>query len=234
MPPPEVSVVVLCYRAGEALRNVVEPLVRQLTDARLEYELVLVANYWPGTDDATPAVAREYEGRRVVVLAEPKQGGMGWDMRCGFRAARGDAMVVLDGDDQNPTEDVLRAYRLLRDSGADLVKGVRIARFDGLHRRLISVVYNFLFRAVFGTQGLWDINGKPKALTREAYGRIDLRSSDWFVDAEIVLEALGHGMTVRELPVVFRRNDERPSFVKVATAIEFLRNIAAYRARRWR
>ena len=54
---PELSVVVLCYRAQEGLRLVVEPLHEELVSSGVPYELVLVANYWQGTADETPREA---------------------------------------------------------------------------------------------------------------------------------------------------------------------------------
>jgi glycosyltransferase involved in cell wall biosynthesis len=198
------------------------------------YELVLVANYWPGEVDSTPELVEKYRGANVAIVKREKQGAMGWDMRSGLEAASGDVIVVIDGDGQNPTDDVLKMYRLMRQSGADVMKGLRIARFDGLYRRGISVVFNFMFRAMFDSTGLWDINGKPKAMTRSAYERMDLRSGDWFADAEIILEALRNRMQIGEMPVVFRRNDERASLVRGSAIIEFVGNMVRYRLTRWR
>jgi hypothetical protein len=143
-------------------------------------------------------------------------------------------MVVIDGDAQNPTEDVLKMYRLMRQTGVDVMKGIRIARFDGLYRRMISVVYNFFFRAMFGTTGLWDINGKPKGITRSAYERMDLRADNWFIDAEIVLEARRNELEIGEMSVIFRRNDDRASFVRASAILEFIREMIEYRMTRWR
>ena len=42
---------------------------------------------------------------------------MGWDMRSGLDAATGSTIVAIDGDAQNPVEDVLRMYRLLHETG---------------------------------------------------------------------------------------------------------------------
>jgi glycosyltransferase involved in cell wall biosynthesis len=230
----ELSAIVLCYRAGESIKRVVQPLDRELAESGVEYELVLVANYWPGTGDSTPEVVQDYRRANVTIVTREKRGAMGWDMRSGLEASSGEVMVVIDGDAQNPTEDVLKMYRLMQRTGSDVMKGVRIARFDGLRRRLLSVVYNFLFRSLFRTAELWDINGKPKAMTRSAYEQMDLRSDDWFIDAEIVLEALKNGMRIGEMPVVFRRSDERPSFVQVSAILEFVVNMLRYRLTRWR
>jgi hypothetical protein len=150
-------------------------------------------------------------------------------MRRGLEAASGASLVVIDGDEQNPFEDVLRAHRLLESSGADLVKGRRTSRFDGPLRHFVSLAYNATFLALFRTQGLWDINGKPKGLRRSAYEQLRLTADDWFIDAEIVLQARDLGMTITELPVVFHENRDRRSFVHVGAVLEFLKNMARSR-----
>jgi hypothetical protein len=179
-------------------------------------------------------VAEELAQQRdhVRVVARPKEGAMGWDMRSGLDVARGASLIVLDGDAQNPVSDVIRMYREMKDTGADVMKGRRVLRHDGRYRRLLSVTYNILFRLFFGTRGLWDINGKPKGLTREAYERLDLRSDDWFIDAEIVLKARALGLTITEMPVEFFENEERASMVRPSAIWEFARNMVRTRLRR--
>jgi glycosyltransferase involved in cell wall biosynthesis len=233
---PELSVVVLCFAAGESIHGVLDPLCALLDKAGVRYELVLVANYWPDQPDLTREVVRRFaESRKnAVVIDEEKQGGMGWDLRSGLAATTGEIIVAIDGDAQNPVADVLRMFELLRRTGADVGKGVRTNRADGLYRRIVSSGYNMLFRLLFGTWNLWDINGKPKGLTRRAYDRMSLKSNDWFVDAEIVLAARRAGMTIVELPVIFLENKERSSFVRFSTIWEFARNMARYRLRRHR
>jgi glycosyltransferase involved in cell wall biosynthesis len=230
---PELSAIVLCYRAGQSILRVVEPLYQQVQDEGVPFELVLVANYWPGRDDDTPAVVEQFAGTHdhVRQIIRAKEGGMGWDMRTGLKAARGRYLVVIDGDAQNPVDDVVNMYRLMRSGGLEVMKGRRIARFDGVYRRIVSTTYNAAFRLLFWTRGIWDINGKPKGLTRGAYERMDLRSNGWFVDAEIVLAARRLGLKVGEMPVVFRAS-ERASFVRPTAIFEFLVNMALYRVGR--
>jgi glycosyltransferase involved in cell wall biosynthesis len=226
----DLSAVVLCYRAGESILRVVEPLHEQLAAEGIGFELVLVANYWPGTDDETPRIVEEFARRNdhVRTVIRPKEGAMGWDMRLGLEAAAGDVIVVIDGDAQNPVEDVPKMYRLMRATGVDVMKGRRTLRYDSLYRHVVSFVYNVLFLALFRTRGLWDINGKPKGMTRSAYERMSLRSDDWFIDAEIVLAARRLGLSIEEMPVVFHAT-ERASFVRVSAIGEFLVNMVRYR-----
>jgi glycosyltransferase involved in cell wall biosynthesis len=224
---PDLSAVVLCFRAGESIHQVLGPLRELLDESGASHEMVLVANYWENDNDPTPSIVRRYasEHDRVRVVDQPKCGGMGWDMRAGFEAASGRYVVVIDGDAQNPVEDVLRIYALLRDGDYEVMKGRRTIRHDGLYRRTISFGYNAIFRLMFRTWGLWDINGKPKAVTRRALEAMCLRSDDWFIDAEIVLEARRLGLRIGEMPVVFRENKDRSSFVRISAIWEFLANM---------
>jgi glycosyltransferase involved in cell wall biosynthesis len=233
VPDPELSVIVLCYRAEEHAAEVVLPLLDRLEEADADFELILVANYW-SPDDRTRPVAEELaRGReRVRVVATHKQGDMGWDMRSGLREARGSYLVIIDGDAQVPVEYALQSWNELKQTGAAVVKGRRYARDDGLIRSLISVGYNVLFRLLFGTRGLWDINGRPKGLTREAFEQLGLVTDDWFTDAEIVLKARRLGLRVHEFPVRFLRNPVRGSFVGLGTVSEFLRNMILWRLHR--
>lgn len=228
---PELSVVILCYGAREQVPHVVGPLHEELEATSVPYELILVANYWPGTGDPTPAHAEAFarEHPHVSVVARPKAGGMGWDLRSGLEVARGSMLVYLDGDGQVSTHDALVAYRRLQETGADVVKGRREMREDGSVRTLTSLVYNLLFRLLFRTRPLWDVNGQPKGLTRGAYERLDLKTDDWFTDAEIVLKARAMGLTIVEFPVRFRQRRTPGSLVGPGTVWEFLANMAAWR-----
>ena len=231
---PLLSAIVLCYEAREAIHRVIDPLYEQLEASGIPYELVLVANQWPGNPDPTGRIVEEWARDRdtVVCVIEEKQGAMGWDMRSGFSAASGDYLIVIDGDAQNPVDDLLKMYRRMTATGVDVMKGRRIARFDGPSRRAVSGVFNLAFAVIFRTRGIWDINGKPKGLTRAAYQALNLQSDDWFIDAEIVLSARRRGLVVAEMPVVFHRNEERGSFVGWSAIVEFIRNMARQRFRR--
>jgi glycosyltransferase involved in cell wall biosynthesis len=232
---PELSAIVLCFGASEGITRVTDPLLEQLREEDLDFELVLVANRLPGDGDPTSGVVERLAAQHpeVVPVLRPKEGGMGWDMRSGFAAASGEIMVVIDGDTQNPVGDIVRMYREMRRTGADVMKGRRIARFDGLWRRTQSFVFNAAFRLLFGTTGVWDINGKPKGLTRDAYRRLTLTSDHWFVDAEIVIKAQRSGMEIAELPVIFRQNIDRASLVKPSAVWEFVVDMVKARIGRY-
>ena len=73
------------------------------------------------------------------------------------------------------------------------------------------------------------MNGQPKGLTRAAHERLDLRTDDWFTDAEILLKAKELGLRVVEVPVRFHPRRAGGSNVGPGTVWEFLVNMARWR-----
>ena len=232
---PDISIIILCYMAGAPIRDFVDVIRREGLKRNCRFELILVAHYWPGRDDETPQVVRNYAADKedCKVVAEPKQGGMGWDMRSGLKAASGRVLVVIDGDNQFSPELVYEVYDMLIAENLDLCKTHRVKRMDGLYRHFISVVFNLVFRILFPGCRYKDINSKPKALRREAYKKMNLVSDDWFIDAEIMMQAQRLDLQVGSFPIRFEKNS-RQSFVKPWAIFEFLKNLTIHRFREFK
>jgi glycosyltransferase involved in cell wall biosynthesis len=236
---PPLSVVILCYRAEEFAPTFVSRMKKTLEAHGLVYELVLVANYHADRQppDRTPEIVRELarHDSTITVVARPKEGMMGWDMRSGLEAACGEAVAVIDGDGQMPPEDVVAVYECLQQGNFDMAKTFRVERFDGLWRRLISHIYNACLKLLFPRVRVRDANGKPKIFSRRALERLHLSSDDWFIDAEMIIQASELGLRIGEVPTVFHKNPTRPSFIRPGAIFEFVLNLVRYRLRTlWR
>ena len=233
MDVPEISVVVLEYRSAETITSFVDSLVESLEKENLRWEIVLVGNYFEGKGDQTPEVINKIASReaRIKVVAKIKKGMMGWDMKAGLQAATGQSLAVIDGDGQMPSEDVVRVYQLMKDNELDFAKTYRTKRNDGSYRKLISIVYNILFKIMFPGIKASDMNSKPKIMTRAFYEKINLESNGWFIDAEIMILARRLSLKIGEIETVFHSLDSRPSFVKPLSILEFLFNLFIYRIR---
>lgn len=236
MTAPELSVVVLCYRAGSEITPYISSIVKELTDASLDYEIVLVANYdAAGDGDETQLVARTLaaQNRRIICVAEAKQGRMGWDLRRGLAAARGRYVGFVDGDGETAAGDILRLYSAVIADRVDFGKMYRIRRADSALRQTVSTMFNLLFSLFFPIARLSDVNGKPKILASAALSRMQLTSNDWFADAEIVLEAHRLGIRCTELPCEGLKSTWHTSFIGLPAVLEFLKNLLVYRIRYW-
>ena len=146
----------------------------------------------------------------------------------GLDAARGTYIGVIDGDGQFPPESIIAYLLKCELEDLDFTKTYRVIRDDGLYRRFISIVYNAIFSLLFGFK-VRDINSKPKIIRRDKYELLQLKSDDWFADAEIVIRARELGLKIGETPVHFSLNDQHGSFVKPKAILEFSANLLRYR-----
>lgn len=229
---PEISIVVLCYQAGDQTKPFVANTIKIMEDANIfDYELVLVGNYRPNTPDTTPAVVAELAlaNPKIKYVAKEKKGMMGWDMKSGLAAANGNYLAVIDGDGQMPIEDLVKVYNKIKNNGLDLVKTYRIQRGDSAWRKIISFIYNRIFSILFPGTKSCDINSKPKIFTRAVYNKFELTADDWFLDAEIMIQSRRLGLKIFEIPTHFRGLEDRKSFVKTTTIFEFIKNLVIYR-----
>mgnify|MGYP005640501645 CR=1 FL=1 len=233
---PNLSVVLLCYRSEDAILSYVEELKTCLTELNIEWEIILIGNYIAGSNDRTPEIAKTIAAQdpRINALTKEKKGMMGWDMKSGFESVSGKVIAVTDGDGQFPLADVGRVYRKLIDEDLDMVKTYRDKRCDGLYRRILSAIYNFIFSIFFPGFPCRDVNSKPKIFKADVLRKFDLLSEDWFIDAEIIIKARRLNIKFAELPTQFKKLDSRGSFVKPSAIIEFIVNMVLFRLREYR
>lgn len=230
---PEISIVILCYKEGNLIKQFTKRTSDMLEANKIhDYELILVGNYHQNSDDQTPRVVAELAGQnpKILYVAKPKQGMMGWDMRSGLREASGRYIAVIDGDGQMPIEDLVRVYRKIKAEKLALVKTYRAERGDNRWRKFLNTIYNLFFRILFPGLNSKDINSKPKIMTKEAYQKLSLESDDWFIDAEIMIQARRFNFKIGELPTSFKElSGQRKSFVGLSTIFEFIKNLIIFR-----
>jgi len=140
---PGVSVVIPVYNEEAVLPALFARLYPALDALDASYELIFVND---GSRDASPALLREQYGRRpdvtrVILL----NGNFGQHLAimAGFEASRGERVVTLDADLQNPPEEIGKLLAKM-DEGYDYVGAVRRDRQDTAFRRGASRLMNAL------------------------------------------------------------------------------------------
>lgn len=228
---PEISVVVLCYHSGQTILPIFNDLETLLTGLNVNYEIILVANDFHESKDETAEIVKKLalDHPFVKPITKIKEGMMGWDMMQGMNGCSGKYICVIDGDGQFPIDSIRQVYELIKTKNYDLVKTYRIKRLDGLYRRIISTVYNTVFRILFPNIQSIDVNSKPKIMSKEVYSRLNLEATDWFIDAEIMIKARKFKLRIKEIPIVFEANNSRESYINYAAILEFIRNLIAYK-----
>lgn len=149
-PKPSVSLVIPVLNEEANLRELLRRTVEVCRHLHRPWEIVLVDD---GSEDRSASLiedaAREYPGRILGVLLNRNYGQHAAVM-AGFEASRGEIVVTLDADLQNPPEEIPKLLEKA-DEGCDVVGSVRILRHDSLFRRFASRLIN---KAVQRTTGI--------------------------------------------------------------------------------
>ena len=153
-----ISVVIPLYNEEDNIATLQQELDSAL--AGIDHEIVFVDD---GSKDQT--VARVQRRPEVRLLEFEKNTGQSAAMYAGIHAAKGDVIVLLDGDLQNDPADIPKLLAEI-ERGADLVCGYRAKRKDTFSKRLTSRFANFV-RSRFTKDGVRDTGCTLKAMRRE-------------------------------------------------------------------
>jgi glycosyltransferase involved in cell wall biosynthesis len=138
--PPRVSIVVPVFDEVECLPALLREMRAAMDGYGAAYEVVLVDD---GSGDGSGAwldAAARSDPRLEIVHFE-RNSGQTAAFAAGFRRARGDIIVTIDADGQNPPAEIPRLLEAMTD-GVDVVAGYRLHRHDTTWRRFQSRVAN--------------------------------------------------------------------------------------------
>ncbi len=195
MNPTLVSVVIPCYNEQENVPLLFER-IRTVFLTMPEYQcecLFVNDGSSDGTRAAMDALAAEYPEMRPVHLV--RNAGQSAAVVAGFRLAKGEYILTLDGDLQNDPQDFARFLELLRD--CDCVCGYRANRHDAWVRKMSSRVANFVRNAILH-DGIRDSGCGAKGFRRACVPHIPAFNGVHRFMAVFIRKA---GMTIAECPV---------------------------------
>jgi glycosyltransferase involved in cell wall biosynthesis len=227
--PPVLSLVMPCYNEQECVRTTIRQLLAAFSVARHDLEIVAVDN---GSSDRTGELLAEMgrEDPRVRSCRVEVNQGYGFGVLSGLPHCRGEWVGIIPADGQVDAEDVVRLFEAARASRDRVVaKARRRFRMDGLTRKLVSIFYNGLMKALWPGLGSLDVNGTPKLLRREVLEVMELRSRGWLLDPEIMIKAHYLGLRTLELNVFARMRSNGVSHVRAETCWEFLKHLLYFR-----
>src|SRR5262249_34885993 len=124
----DVSVVIPVYRSEASLRTLVARLLHVLERTGLSHEIVFVED---GGGARSWDVLRELQAEdndRIVVIQLMRNYGQHNALMCGFRHARGEYIVTLDDDLQNPPEEIPKLLDAIHTGQYDLVYGIYFSK----------------------------------------------------------------------------------------------------------
>lgn len=224
--PPLVSVIMPCLDEEAAVGGCVERALRALSAMGVAGEVVVVDN---GSGDRSAEVARA-AGARVV--EEPRRGYGSAYLR-GFDEARGRYLVMGDADGSYDFAELARFVEPLIAGECDLMMGdrlggeIRPGAMPWSHRWIGNPLLSGMLRLLFRTR-ISDSHCGMRAITREAYDRLGLRTTGMELASEMVVSALREGLAVREIPITYHPRTGESKLVGLRDAWRHVRFMLVY------
>ncbi len=156
-----------------------------------------------GSEDETASIARE---AGATVISHEVNKGKGASLRTGFShilKEDHDAVLVMDGDGQHRPDDINIFVEKMRQSGAYIIIGNRMAdtRRMPLLRFLTNRITSYLISKA-GGQYIPDSQCGFRLIKREVLENITIESSNYETESEILIKASKKGFKIASVPIV--------------------------------
>ncbi len=158
-----ISLVIPVFNEEKNIEALMTRLLTVMRTMETGFEIVLVDD---GSRDRSLELLKGYTHNREVKVVElTRNYGQHAAIMAGFSIVRGDIVITLDADLQNPPEEIPRLVAEMREGNFDVVGTIRKARKDSLFRIIPSKLINMVTRRIMG------VNMKDWGCMLRAYRR---------------------------------------------------------------
>lgn len=138
---PYISVVIPVYNEEKNLETLYQRLTQALDKLGKTYEIILTND---GSKDKSLEILKELHQRRpdqIRVIDFNGNFGQHMAIMAGFEHVRGEIIITMDADLQNPPEEIFKLVEAM-DAGHDVVNTHRLERQDNWWRLFVSRMHN--------------------------------------------------------------------------------------------
>lgn len=205
----QVSIIIPAFNEERHLRHTIEETMRVFNNFGYSYEIIIVDD---GSTDNTYNIARRLSEKHKNIIAKQNRAnfGKGRSLKVGFRLAKGDYVVFLDADMDLPPAQLETFFDIMNLDNADVVIGSKRHPNSKLNytlqRRIISSVYFFLIKIMFGLP-IRDTQTGIKLFKYEVLKIVfpKILVKEFAFDLEILVNAHRLGYKIAEAPIVLTR-----------------------------
>lgn len=195
-----ISVIIPCMNEEKTIGKCIQKARAALKKEGLDGEIIVSDN----STDRSREIAQQM-GAKVVI---PMNRGYGNAYMEGIRYAKGRYLLFADADNTYDLHEMHRLLRPLIDGSADFVMGTRLkggiktGSMPWLHRYIgnpaLTWILNLLFKTHFS-----DTHCGMRAITRESYLKLDIKSEGMEYASEMIIEAARKKLRMKEVPVTY-------------------------------
>lgn len=147
---PYVSVLIPVLNEEESLPELNERLLKVMEDMKRPYEIIYIND---GSTDNTPYILERFhrENKNVKIIEFNRNYGQHMALFGGFEYAKGDIIITIDADLQNPPEEIPKLIEKMEE-GYEVVGTYRVDRKDSIFRTIPSYIVNKITARLVGVR----------------------------------------------------------------------------------
>jgi glycosyltransferase involved in cell wall biosynthesis len=201
------SIIIPVFNEEKTILHLLEK-IRSVKLPGIRKEIILVDD---GSTDQTPDLLRKVTMPRFRLLCHKLNRGKGAAIRTAMPHAKGDFVLIQDGDlEYDPADYKILLGPLLRNE-ADIVYG---SRFKGEHQnfslfnfwgnKFLTFMANLLFDAA-----LTDMETGYKVFRRKIFRELNWRANRFNFDPEVTVNLLKSGRKILEVPISYQGRNHK-------------------------
>ncbi len=226
---PDITVIMPALNEEEDILAAIDTTLAAFKDFKIDGEIIVIND--GSTDKTAQVVSKKIKGdNRLRGINHDSPLGIGASFWDGVDNARGSAVVLLPGDNENDPLEIFRYHKLLEH--VDIVipfvfnKGVR-----SLFRNTLSFIYRFIVNSTFTVT--FNYTNGTVLYRKSILDDIEYRSKGFFFQTDILIRAVKKGYLFAEVPYCLKRRKDGvskavsfPSFINVVKG--YLRLVRDY------
>jgi dolichol-phosphate hexosyltransferase len=202
--------------------NILEAVTTIQNDLAYPKEIIVVDG---NSTDGTIEIVKDTNFCRLII--EPRR-GYGLALRTGMKNAKGNIIVMVDGDGTYEVKHINRMLDKMVEKDVDMVLATRMydpKKAMGLMNFLGNKVITWCFD-FFYSQFLSDTQSGFRAISREAINNVELTEDDMAYATEMLIKFAVEGYNMVEVPTTYKsRKYGRPKLRRFKSGIEIFSTI---------
>jgi glycosyltransferase involved in cell wall biosynthesis len=191
-----VSVVIPTLNEAGNIREALTTIDRELAFPK---EIIVVDG---NSTDGTLEIVKDSNCRLII---EPRR-GYGVALRRGMRAAKGDVVVMVDGDGTYEVKHINLLLERMLETDAELCMATRMydpnkamGFMNFVGNKIITFCFNMLFK-----QNLSDTQSGFRAISHSAIEKVDFKETDMAFATEMLVKFAKKGFRMVEVPSIYK------------------------------
>lgn len=219
----DISLILPVHNQEKIINPVLNDILKIINKEKITYEILLIEN---GSKDKTFQKIKSLQKPGKIIAFSTKQ-GYGSAIIYGIKKSKGKSICYMPSDGQVDFKIFRKLWKKHKLTNTHIVKIKRKDR-ESLNRYILSRLFSILLHYLYGTPTV-DVNGSPRIIKSKYLKELDLKQTDSFIDAEMLIKAKKKNYSIEEVEMDNLNRAGGKSSRNFKTYIEFAKNIIYYK-----